>query len=61
MRKRVIRRLHSEDSRILRSMILDLHARILDIEIAVGELQRLGPRPLAPVVPVSYKSEVAVS
>lgn len=61
MRKRVIRRLHSEDSRILRSMILDLHARILDIEIAVGELQRLGPRPLAPAVPVSYKSEVAVS
>ena len=39
MRKRKLARLHSEDARFLRNMLLDMHDRLTAMESVLGQLQ----------------------
>jgi hypothetical protein len=39
--KRQVKRLHSEDARLLRSMLYDILRRVDDIETALGHLQHV--------------------
>lgn len=39
--KRKTNRLHSEDARMLREMVLSIHAQVTELESALGHIQRI--------------------
>lgn len=41
MKPKQVKRLHSEDARLLRALLLDVVARLIEAENAIGHLQRV--------------------
>lgn len=41
MKKRKTNRLHSEDARMLRDMVLSIHAQVSELESSLGHIQHL--------------------